>query len=373
MILGPFFHMEHRKIIKNFSTKTKAYLLVMWFFLEIPNLFSSSSSLNRIEVKPLFSITKTTPLFDIRAGLMLCNNFFAIDSKQNVYFIDYKNNRILGYDLKGNFIKQIGNGKGQKDNLSKIEGIYINNNSIFILDHEGMILNKCLIGRDYSPQIFLTFNSRARAIYVTDEYIFIDKIEKNRISNVKPISIYTQEGNLIKEVGEYINANCPVGNLVFNRLFLSYYHEGFVFSGYISIPQIIRTDINRNENTTYDLNKLDIEEIEDLNLEAKFQNADTPFKIKETNRIRSIRYCDGFGVDKWHNIYYGVNSERGSKGTIFLMDIAGEIIEKNIISLNNQRVRIERFLIYGDEMYIIVSLNDDIFLAKINLSKRSKR
>lgn len=337
-------------------------------------LFSFKCSLickipiRQIEVTPLLNLSEIKPKFNVISGLIISNNAFSFDMKGNIFFLDYDNHRILKFDGHGNFIKQIGNfGQGNEE-LYFPAGIFVNKDILYILDQEGRQLKMFSLNGDFISNFRIEGVKRSRALFVTDDLLIINVLSKREKEHKKPIALFTKNFKKLRELGKEIKTNSLAAYTTFNTAYISF-HDNSIYGALRAYPVLFKYDIKGNEIFYKDLREMNIEEVLAIAKEGTEQEVDSPESLKEKNRVKSMRYCDGFGIDKKGNIYYALNYDRAKRGVILHFNPKGVLIEKIVLRIDGKQVRIERLNILKSEHYAIININKNIFLVKFKLKE----
>jgi hypothetical protein len=316
-----------------------------------------------IEATCLFNINELNPYFNIKPGLILSRNAISIDEKDNLYFLDFNNHRVLKFDMRGNFLGQIGSiGQGNKD-LFYPQGIFIHQNSVYVLDDSGSKLKMYSQEGDFLSCLEIDDKVNVKSFFVTKNLIILNALHKKNFNKTKPISIYTKKFTKINEIGKIVVTPSSTASSVFNEMFVVFY-DNSIYGCLKTLPIIFRNNVNGIEIVYKDLREMNIKEILTIENQGKKRGVDSPESIKDNNRIRSMIYCDGFGISGNGDIYYALNYDRARRGLILHMNSEGELIEKIILKVNDEQPRIERILIRKNETFALLNKNNNFLFCK---------
>jgi hypothetical protein len=345
--------------------KNKIIIVVLFFVLLINFDFCDKTNIQvkEVEVIPIFKINELSPNFNIIPGLISSTNTFSIDKNGNLYFLDFNNNRILKFNMKGSFIKQIGTiGQGNED-LYYPQGVFVNQDIVYVLDQSGNKLKMFSLEGEFISAFKIDEEMSVKSFFVTENLVILNAFHRKKYNETKPISIFTNKLEGIKEIGKIIKTPSFLACITFNEMFITFC-DNSIYGCLRSYPLIFRYDIDGKEIFYKNLRDMHIKEIITIENEGRKRGVDAPESVKENNRVRSMIYCDGFGTNGNGDIYYALNFDKAKKGIILHMDSKGELIEKTILKVNNKQARIERLFIKKNEYFALVNIDKNISLIK---------
>lgn len=322
--------------------------MILIFFLFLLNPVSGEDYPTReIEVTPLLNLNTLEPKVNVIQLTIISRSFFSVDSKENLYFLDTSNHRILKFNKDGKFISQIGSiGQSEKDLYNPV-GIFVTNNTLYILDDAGKKIKLFSLNGNYLSSFAIENAHLSGSLYVCNDLILVNVKYRNKESynQEKLIAIFNKKGKRIKNVGKIIKCNKIAGYLTFNSIFINVV-DNIIFGGFSYYPVIFAFDFEGRELFYKNLTDL-VKEIQELIEYGKKMGFDTPESMKEEWGVRAVIYCSGFGVDKNKHIYYALNVSHQKKYLVLHFDEKGALLEK-IIFKNGKRV-IQVIHLYVDE------------------------
>lgn len=332
-------------------------------------MFSSISCIKRdypvkeVEVKALFDVMDLNP--KIGKLLFPTNNYFSVDEKENFYFLNSENHRILKFSKNGKFTSQIGSiGQGKED-LYYPAGISVNKSRVFVINEgvkifttDGMYQSGFKI-----PNFWI-----ASSIHIYKNLILVDVRYKDTKNYNKQslISVFDINGNYVNKFGRIIECQKWGGYLNFNSYFIDVVDEK-IYGTFPIYPIIFCYDFNGKELFFKDLRNDRIEEINQIQNEIIERGMDTPDTIHKEEGTSTLEFCRGFGVSDEKHIFYALNIYKPIKKHYILhFDEEGNLKEKIILKKDNTYLKnILRFsLEKNNTFYGIGSYKDKIILFK---------
>jgi hypothetical protein len=345
---------------------------ILLIILLIIFLHSCSSPKQKVQYKeidviPLLNLNDLKPEFNVKQSLVspFSESVFLVDSKQNIYFLDHGNHRIVVYSINGDFVRQIGSIGKDDESLFYPNGIFIDNDILYILDDDGQKLKRFTLFGEYLSGFKMPEIKTASSLIVYNNEIFIAGIYKNELEYDKKglVSIYSQNGKKNGELGIPIPCKPITPFQIFNKVYFSF-RKGKLFGAFRFLPVIFAYEKTGNKVFQKKLTGKGFEEVQFLEKECTEMKVDTPQKIKKQKKVRVMDYCYGFGVDS-NNLYYALNYKRRSQGVIFCINFNGNITEKIVLKLNGKSVRIQRlYCNQKNDRYAVIFIDSKFYLIK---------
>lgn len=311
----------------------------LFFCISVLSLLADDIPTRDVEVTELFDLGNYKPKIKI---LGFQGNFFSVDNRENIYFTDFSNHRILKFAVNGEFIYQIGSiGQGKKD-LYYTQGFFLRGDKVFVLNHTGREIKVFNRNGKYISGFKIPKASFSHTLYVYGNKIITDTKYKElkNYNKQKLISVFNEKGKKIKSFGRILKCQTFLGYKQFNSIYIDIIDNNIV-GAFANYPIIFRYDFDGNEIFYKDLRKLKIREIQALKERSLKLGMDTPESIKTDNALRFVNYCSGFGANRDHQIYYSVKN----KYCVLHFDENGNLLEKLILKLRNNPLTVEKMYV----------------------------
>jgi len=231
---------------------------------------------------------------------------YTMDESEFIYCMDRENHRILKIDKGGSFVKQIGSKGKESENLFNPVGIFVRDNILYVLDHNGCKVKQFNTDGEFIEEFEIEGASSTWEIFVDDKYIYLHTFYKDRenFQNHKLFTIFTKDGKPVKQIGDPIPTNHPHSFKVTNRGHFSVVN-GNIYIAFVHLPIVAGYDFDGNRILYKDLRKMDIYEVNALGRDAEKRGVDLPTSINGP-RARVYIYCDGFSTGHDNHYYYSL-------------------------------------------------------------------
>jgi hypothetical protein len=318
-----------------------------------------------IAIEPYVKINELIPQFDLISSLVKSANALSIDGDGNLYFLDDANHRVLKYDENGRYLCQIGGiGQGNND-LIFPSGIYIYEDSLYVLDDFGHTLKSFSLAGEYRDKISIESEFECTSFVVSKNTAAFNILSRKDARPSGSLFIMISNDHR-KAVGRTIVAGSALASRVFNRLFLSNGGNS-VFGAHQCFPVIFRYTMEGREVYYRDLKG--IREIAKLEKWGIHNKVGTPSAPGSNKKVSALIFCSGFAVDNNLLTYYAINSNRAKKGTILVFDETGNLLQRIVPLFKNKTIHIERILIQDNRLRVLFSIKKELFLSNIKFTK----
>lgn len=301
----------------------------------------------QVRLDSVFGLQAIAPSFEIRS---FCLSPFAVDARENVYFVDQPNHRVLIFDSRGHFLKQLGSlGQGPED-LHSPFGIAVWNDLLIILNQEGREVKifessgRCQFG------IIFPGTLAATSLCVNSNGIFTDtKTYHGSLYKEAPLIRHLSwEGKELAPFGEILRTSNFDGYAVFNQVSLAA-GDGLVFGAFCNWPVIFAYDVQGRMVFRKDLRPLHITEMEEKKARAEKEGFDSPEGIVSKSGIRNIVYCSGVAVVDGRFLLYAI----ASRPYLLFFGLTGDFVGRATLLYQGYPIQPE---------YIYQSQDGSIFL-----------
>ncbi len=261
----------------------------------------------------------------------------GVDDKENFYFLDAFNHRILKFSKDDRFIKEIGSiGQGEK-NLFQPAGVAVEKGVVYVLDNGGRKIKSFSVEGEYLADFEIEKAFGTDSLCVTDDVILASvKYKRNEDFNKHNlITIFGKNGKIIKSIGKIIKCQTYAGYLTFNTIFISAMDKT-IFGTFGFYPVIFAYDINGKEIFYKNLAP-SIQDIRELKEYAEEKGFDRPEYTKKEGKILTAKYCSGFALDsKNKHLYYATNNFTLNNFVVLKFNLKGEFIERIAFKMENK-------------------------------------
>ena len=316
------------------------YCLISILMLAILCCLLDASISKEICARKIFNLNELNPKFDILPGLILSGSSVSIDENNNIFFLDFKNHRILKFDLKGNFIRQIGRIGQEGNSLFEPIGVFARGDKVYVLDRYGNRMKIFSHEGDLISSFSFAENIRTNSFIIIKDLIIVNELQNKAYNKRRPLSIYANDFKKIAEIGKQIKCTSFAAYRNFNEAYLCS-NDNSIYGAFRAYPVLFRNDLPGRDLFFHDLRQLGIEEISAIDKEGKERGVDSPESIKNEHSIKSMVFCSGLGVDENGQIYYALNYDKARRGVVLHLDENGNLLEKIVLKLDGKQIRVE--------------------------------
>jgi sugar lactone lactonase YvrE len=306
--------------------------------------------IKRIEVKSFFKFNEVDK--DIKWDSIFLKRMdtqvFATDGVF-LFFLDSRNHRILKYDQKGNFIKQIGR-IGQSDKALYWPGaIAIYNHRLYVVDQAGtkiksFELDGDLINAFAIPNAWMTMGFAVNF----DGQILVATIFPKIFPQKKLVSVFDSNGKRIGEFGEPNVAEEVRAFAILNQCQILACKEAY-YIAFHAVPKIMIYSKTGEYQSTIDLTNKEVETIDSVDSMGKKAGLQNNVKI-DAKGVHTEEYFNDLAVDEDGVLYYATTNKM-----ILSINPNGKIESQIRLTKDGIDLAIWKLLIVGGERRVVVS------------------
>jgi len=284
-----------------------------------------------VKVEPILSFKE----LDVNVQHMrpFLNNAFDIDADSNYYLIEAENHRVLKFSPQKELICQIGSIGQADEDLYYPRAVLVDGDSILVLDNGGSQVKRFSLSGQFISIFKMKEGAHTNTIRVHDGKIYGDvRYESHDWAARKPISVFTEKGECLKEIGVILKTTDWNSYQFFNGL-LFRIKGNHIYGAVEFHPVIFKYDLDGRTVFYKNLGKMKIPEIDEINGFVKKGAFDTPGEKKttESNKIVTRKYCRGFEIDENNHFYYSFVTV-SNLNLILHFDSDGNLLEKLVLT-----------------------------------------
>lgn len=302
-----------------------------------------STGVKTITIRSTVSLADASPC--IMNSRLFSLNYFAADDRNNIYLTDIQYHRVLKYDGRGRFLRQIGSiGQSFGDLYAPI-ACWVKGDVLFILNDGGKEVSRFSLDGTALSSFEIKEAWLSDSLCVGDHYLFagVKYSDPTNYNSLPLLTAFSEDGKKTADIGRLIQTSFRAGYINFNKIVLAVSGQT-IFGAFIHQPIIFSYAFDGTERFYVSLDDIAIPQFEEKSKKAHDGTRDTPDVQKTDLSFRGVVYCEGFGVGPDMSIYYAINDYRRlpaneRKHLILNIDKNGLLNEKLILRHKGRNIR----------------------------------
>ncbi len=348
--------------------KRKTYAVLFSLLTLILIITNFSFAQNNEIWKDVFDFSKVIKYWD-QANLSPNYNSVVL-TKDYIYVTASQRNRIIGFSYDSQYVKEIKDVKTKKHPTFYPFIMFYDSNKFYIVNEDYQYIDIIDNTGDVLNEFKIKDSEEISGIFVKSGMLFLNVRYKKKERKRKLVTIFSEKGKKLDEIGSILDAKNHLGYLKFNSVKFAV-KGNILYGAFDYYPLIFSYNIRTKREILWkDLRYKGLKEIDILMKRVKEYHKDWVDSMANKNVINLLRICSGFDVDGDGNMYYLVNSDYKNEfaTTVLKFGPHGKLLKRYHPSFNNTPIGYSVFLkVINNSLYIIGAYNDNYHLFSLNI------